>query len=65
MPLFGEDRFRMELHAIGWLVPMCDCHDLALLRARCHREMRRACLIKLNNKGMVASNAKRGGELVE
>lgn len=55
----------MELHAICWLIAMREGHNLSLLGAGCYREMRRACFVKLNYKGMVASNAKRGGEIIE
>lgn len=65
VPLLREYRFRMELHTKCWLRPVCERHDLAFVRTRCHREMRRACLVELNNKRMVAPNTKRGSQILE
>lgn len=44
---------------------MCERHDLAFLRTRCHHKIRGASLIELDNKRMVAANAKWGWELLE
>ena len=31
--VLGEDGFRMELHAKGWMLPMLQPHDLAVIIA--------------------------------
>ena len=65
LPLSGKYRFRMKLHAKRWLIAMCERHHLAFIRTRCHRKIRRARLVKLDNKRMVAPNAKWGRKLLE
>ncbi|MGY4353391.1 hypothetical protein ACVWXM_009908 [Bradyrhizobium sp. GM7.3] len=60
MPLLGKYRFRVELHAKGRLMAMCKGHDLTFLRTCCYGEMRCAQVIALNNKRMVATDAKWG-----
>lgn len=48
----------MELHAVRRMVGICERHDLAFLRTRRYREMRRARLLGLDNKRMVAPDPK-------
>ncbi len=50
---------------MGWVITMCESHNLAFIRTCCDPEMRRACIVELNNKRMIASNGKRGGEFIE
>lgn len=54
-----------ELHAIDWLMAMCNGHDRAFVRTRGDREVRRAGLIELDNERMVAPDAKWKGEVLE
>lgn len=39
VPLRGQYRFRMKLHAISWLIAMRESHDLAFARPRGHDQM--------------------------
>ena len=65
LPLSGKYRFRMKLHAKRWVIAMCERHHLAFIGTRCHRKIGRAGLVKLDNKRMVAPNAKWGRKLLE
>lgn len=39
VPLWGEYRLRMELHAICWLIAMGEGHEFPIIRECCHREV--------------------------
>ncbi|KWV58100.1 hypothetical protein AS156_35335 [Bradyrhizobium macuxiense] len=55
----------MKLYAIGWLISMGEGHDLGFVGARRYLEMLLGCFIQLNNKRMVATDAKWGREFAE
>ncbi|AMA59846.1 hypothetical protein BCCGELA001_28695 [Bradyrhizobium sp. CCGE-LA001] len=65
MSSVSKYRFGMKLEAESWLITMRKGHDLAIFRTRGHHEIWRASLAELNDKRMVAADAKRGRQSCE
>lgn len=65
VPSLRKYRFGVKRQAVSWLITMCESHDLALFRTRCHHEIPRADLVELDDKRMVAADAKWGRESCE
>lgn len=53
------------VHTVGPVAAMCEAHDFAFVRTRCHLEIRHTCLVELNNQEMVARDAKWGREALD